>query len=208
MPGTAAPQNPSGSSMLWRNASVYRPIAARPSLRVQSSQCCSSYACPPETSNKLLLRSLFASAGPRGAQVDEVAAHRGVVPDPGLVLRVVVENHRADRIPARLEAGPQPVLLSGQDVAQHRAGHLAPAGAFGGQSELTVLERHPPAELLELVGQVRLAVVRAALHLSLEGFAQLAQRRQVVRGQSRRGGPLERAQPLIRRPGTRQQVGL
>src|ERR1022692_3788778 len=35
MPCTAPPQNPSGSSMLWRNASVYRPIAARSSLRVQ-----------------------------------------------------------------------------------------------------------------------------------------------------------------------------
>ena len=34
----APPQNPSGSSMLRRNASVYRPIAARSSLRVQASR--------------------------------------------------------------------------------------------------------------------------------------------------------------------------
>src|ERR1700730_9496384 len=39
------------------------------------------------------LRGLFALAGSGGAEVDEVAAVGGVVPDAGLVLRVVVEDH-------------------------------------------------------------------------------------------------------------------
>jgi ATP-binding cassette subfamily B protein len=71
----------------------------------------------PETSQAVPLRSPFASAGPGGAQVDEVAADRGVAPNPGLVLRAVVENHRAAGIPARFEARPQLVLLGDQDVA-------------------------------------------------------------------------------------------
>jgi hypothetical protein len=79
----------------------------------------------------VLLRSSFASASPRGAQVDEVAADRGVAPHPGLVLRAVVESHRAAGIPAHFEARPQLVLLGGQDVAYQSAGDLAPAGAFG-----------------------------------------------------------------------------
>src|SRR3984957_20118805 len=102
------------------------------------------------------LRRLLASASSRGAKVDEVAADRGVVPHPGLVLRAVVEHHRADRIPACLEAGPQLMLLGDQDVADQGAGDLAPAGAFGRERELTLLKRHPPAELLEVTGQVRL----------------------------------------------------
>jgi hypothetical protein len=40
-----------------------------------------------------LLRRLFALASSGGAKVDEVAALRGVVPDAGLVLRAVVEDH-------------------------------------------------------------------------------------------------------------------
>jgi hypothetical protein len=68
-----------------------------------------------------VLRGLFALAGSGGAQVDEVAAVRGAVPDPGLVLGAVVEDHRAGGIPAGFEAGPQSVLLGDQDVGQHGA---------------------------------------------------------------------------------------
>src|SRR5260370_5152052 len=71
----------------------------------------------PEIRQAVLLRSSFASAGPGGAQIDEVAAERGVAPRPGLGLRAVVENHRAAGIPARSDARPQLVLLGGQDVA-------------------------------------------------------------------------------------------
>ena len=52
------------------------------------------------------LRGLFALAGSGGAKVDEVAAVRGVVPDAGLVLRAVVEDHRAGGVPAGFQAGP------------------------------------------------------------------------------------------------------
>ena len=68
----------------------------------------------PESPHAMPLRSLFASAGPGGTQVDEVAADRGVVPHPRLVLRAVVENHRAKGIPACLEARPQLMLLGDQ----------------------------------------------------------------------------------------------
>src|SRR5260370_40807452 len=51
------------------------------------------------------LRCLFALAGSGGAEVDEVAAVGGVVPDAGLVLRVVVEDHWAGGVAAFLEAG-------------------------------------------------------------------------------------------------------
>src|SRR5580692_181272 len=101
-------------------------------------------------------KALFALAGSGGAEVDEVAAVRGVVPDAGLVLRAVVEDHRARGIPACLEAGPQPVLLGDQDVAQHGAGHLAPALALGREGEPPVLDSHSPAKLLEMACQVRL----------------------------------------------------
>ena len=81
------------------------------------------------------LRGLFALAGSGGAKVDEVAAVRGVVPDAGLVLRAVVEDHRAGGVPAGFQAGPQPVLLGEQDVAEHGAGDLAPALALGREDE-------------------------------------------------------------------------
>jgi hypothetical protein len=55
-----------------------------------------------ETPQAVPLGSLFTSAGSSGAQVDQVAADRGVVPHPGL-----------------------------QDVARQSAGDLAPSGAFG-----------------------------------------------------------------------------
>src|SRR5580658_1512296 len=133
------------------------------------------------------LGSLFAPAGPGGAEVDEVAADRGVVPHPCLVLRAVVENSRADGIPARLEARPPFMLLGDQDVAYQRAGDLPPAGAVSGESELPVFEGHLPAELVEVMRQVglvrRLRDISAGFELPLQGFAQLAQRRQVVGGQ-------------------------
>jgi hypothetical protein len=84
-----------------------------------------------DTPQAVPLRSLFASAASRSAQVDEVAADRGVVPHPDLVLRAVIENHRAEGIPACFEAGPQLMLLVDHDVAYQRAGDLALAGAFG-----------------------------------------------------------------------------
>ena len=155
------------------------------------------------------LRGVFAPASPGGAKVDEVAALRGVVPDTGLVLRAVVEDHRARGIPACFEAGPQLVLLSEQDVLEHGAGDLAPAVARGGEGEPSRVERHRPAELLEEACQVRLRPRRPAVfELGLEYFAKLVQARQVVRGQSGSGGPLKRAQPAIRRCGARQEVGL
>src|SRR2546421_7098042 len=86
---------------------------------------------PSRRMGAVSLRSPFALAGSRGAQVDEVAADRGVMPHPGLVLRAVVEDRRAEGMPACFETGPQLVLLGDEDVAQQRAGDLAPAGAFG-----------------------------------------------------------------------------
>jgi hypothetical protein len=68
------------------------------------------------------------------------------------------------------------------------------------ESEGTLLERRPPAELLEVPRQVRLVCrlrgIPAGFELCLEGFAQLVERRQVVRGQSGRDGPLEGAQRI------------
>jgi len=97
------------------------------------------------------LRRLGTSAGSGGAQVDEVSAVSGVVPDPGLVLGAVVEDHCAEWIPARFEPRPHVLALLGdQDVAQHRAGDLPPAAALDSESELALLEPQLPTELREL----------------------------------------------------------
>jgi hypothetical protein len=103
-----------------------------------------------------LLRGVPALTSSGGAKVDEVAAVRGVVPDAGLVLRAVVEDHRAERIPACFEAGPQLMLLGEQDVAEHGAGDLAPSPVLGREGQPPLIEGHPPAELIEQARQVRL----------------------------------------------------
>ena len=159
-----------------------------------------------------LLRGLFALAGSGGAKVDEVAAVRGVVPDAGLVLRAVVEDHRAGGIPARFEAGPQLVLLGEEDVSDQGAGDLAPALALGREGKPPLIKRHLPAKLVEEACQVRLGpwlrFRSACFELGPEGLAQLVQGRQVVRRQAESCGPLKRTQPAIRRRGASQEVGL
>jgi hypothetical protein len=107
-------------------------------------------------------------------QVDAVAADLGVAPNPGLVLRVVVEDHGADAIAARLEAGPLVVLLGNEDIAEQGPGNLAPASAYRRKRELTVLESHLPAELIEVACEVRRARLRGIstdYKLCLEGLA-------------------------------------
>jgi hypothetical protein len=89
------------------------------------------------------------------------------------------------------------VLLGEKDVAQHDAGDLAPAVALGQEGKPPLIERHPPAELLEEGRQVRLGPglrrCSVGFELRLEGCAQLVQGRQVVGSQSGSGGPLKRA---------------
>lgn len=74
------------------------------------------------------------------------------------------------------EAGPQIVLLGEKDVAQHDAGDLAPAVALGQEGKPPLIERHPPAELLEEGRQVRLGPglrrCSVGFELRLEGCAQ------------------------------------
>ena len=123
---------------------VRRTIAEyRLSHRTQS-------ASPKTGPLQVSLRRLLASAGARGTQVDEVAADKGVVPDPGLVLRAVVKDHRAEGIPARFEAWPQFVLLGDENVPQQSAGDLAPAATLCGERKLPLSERHFPPKLLEV----------------------------------------------------------
>jgi len=107
-------------------------------------------ASPKTGPLQVSLRRLLASAGARGTEVDEVAADKGVVPDPGLVLRAVVEDHRAEGIPARFEAWPQFVLLGDENVPQQSAGDLAPAATLCGERKLPLSERHFPPKLLEV----------------------------------------------------------
>jgi hypothetical protein len=87
------------------------------------------------------------------------------------------------------------VLLGDQDIAQHGARDLAPAGALGGESELAIREPEFPIESRELASQVgvvsSLRTTPAGFNFGLEGLSQLPQRGQVVRAQSRPGGPVE-----------------
>jgi hypothetical protein len=78
---------------------------------------------------------LLALAGPGGAEVDEVAAVRGVVPDTGLVLRAVVEDHRAAGIPAGFESGPQLIVHLDSSPTPRRPGGRSPFLADPADSE-------------------------------------------------------------------------
>lgn len=99
------------------------------------------------------------------------------MPHPGLVLGTVVEDHRTQRIPARFEPRPLPVLLGDEDVAQHRAGDLAPAGTLANERELALLDPHLPTKFRELPRQVgRASTHRSAytsLNLGLKGPSEL-----------------------------------
>jgi hypothetical protein len=48
-------------------------------------------------------------------------------------------------------------LLCNEDIAQQSPGNLAPASAYSRKRELTILECHSPAQLIELEREVRLA---------------------------------------------------